>query len=159
MPIIRKRNTSPYSARRANGKGRRQLSNLFGRLMLQTNPSAKAQLSKMNIQKRLAQLENAAGIGSELCRCTRQTETRVIEPDRDRTEEEFQSLLIEAQKGEKCEWCKKLIERRLIIIESVKGNNSPLAAMPGVTFATFDISSDINAGKSAERVPLRLNSE
>ncbi len=90
----------------------------------------------MNIKNRLTKLENAAGVNSEYCTCQGGIQTRVIGPGWDQTEEYYQSQLIDAQKDEFCERCKKLIEKQFIIIEGII-ENSPREAISGATQATF----------------------
>jgi len=85
----------------------------------------------MNIKNRLEKLETA--VNSESCACPGEPLTRVIEPDWDRTEEDYQLLLAEAQRPEKCDGCGKLIDKRIIIIEGVPSNT------PNPNFATFNI--------------------
>ena len=78
----------------------------------------------MNINKRLEKLEKASQLDSEFCACHGGTSTRVIAPDWDRTEEEYQELIAEAQKPENCGQCGKIIEKRLIIVECVRSENA-----------------------------------
>ena len=65
----------------------------------------------MSIQNRLEKLEAMANVNSENCVCPGEWQTRVIEPDWDRTEEDYQLLLAEAQRPEKCDGCGKLIDK------------------------------------------------
>jgi len=73
----------------------------------------------MHIENRLTKLEAAANVNSENCACTGGLQTRVIGPDWDHTEEEYQLLLAEAQRPETCERCGKLIAKQVIAIEGV----------------------------------------
>lgn len=73
----------------------------------------------MNITNRLEKLEKTLHIDSEFCSCSRETVIRVIEPDLDRTEAEYQELISEAEKPETCEQCGKLIQKRVIVIQGV----------------------------------------
>ena len=94
----------------------------------------------MSIKNRIEKLENAAGVNSEFCTCRREILTRVIAPDLDRTETEYETLIAEAQKPEYCELCSKQIEKRLIIVQAVRGHDGPdHPATPGEPFATFNI--------------------
>ena len=95
----------------------------------------------MDIKNRLEKLENVAGLNSEYCTCRSGKQTRVIGPDV--TEEEHQLKLAEAQKDEFCQRCNKLIEKQLIIIEVVNGNNGP-REVTGATLATFNIHTNRN---------------
>jgi len=72
----------------------------------------------MNIENRLTKLEAASNVNSENCACPRELQTRVILPDLDRTEEEYQSILAEAQRPETCERCHKLIDKQVRVIEA-----------------------------------------
>jgi len=88
----------------------------------------------MNLQNRLEKLETAANVNSESCACPGARQIRVIEPDLDRTEAEYQSLLTEALRPETCDRCGKLIENNwIIVIEAVHSD------IPNPTAATFDI--------------------
>ncbi len=87
----------------------------------------------MSIQNRLEKLEAMANVNSENCVCPGEWQTRVIEPDLDRTEEEYQLLLAEAQRAETCDRCGKLIDNWIIVIEAVHSD------IPNPTAATFDI--------------------
>lgn len=73
----------------------------------------------MNIETRLEKLEAAANVNSESCACPNGLQTRVIGPDWDLTEEEYQLLLVEAQRPETCGGCGKLIDKQIIVIEGV----------------------------------------
>ncbi len=90
----------------------------------------------MSIQNRLEKLEAMANVNSENCVCPGEWQTRVIEPDLDRTEEEYQLLLAEAQRAETCERCRKLIDKQIIIIQGVRSN------ILNPNFATFDINTE-----------------
>ena len=78
----------------------------------------------MQIRNRLEKLEAAANVNSENCACPDGLRTRVIGDTTwtDRTEEEYQLLLAEAQRPETCERCGKLIDKQIIIIEGVRSN-------------------------------------
>lgn len=79
----------------------------------------------MTIKNRLEKLEKTTHLDSEFCACQRYNVHRIINPDIDRTEAEYQRLIAEAQKPEYCDQCGKQIERQLIIIEGVRGYASP----------------------------------
>ena len=78
----------------------------------------------MDINKRLEKLERASHLDSEFCDCSREVVTRVIYPDLDRTEEEYQESIADAEKPENCNQCGKVIEKRLIIVETRGGNDA-----------------------------------
>ena len=78
----------------------------------------------MNIKSRLEKLEKSSHLDSEFCACRGEITTSVVLPDLDRTEEEYERLIAEAQTPGNCDQCGKVIERRLIIVEGVKPEES-----------------------------------
>ena len=74
----------------------------------------------MNIKNRLEKLEKTSNLDSEFCACPREMVTSVIYPDLDRTEEEYQQLIAEAEKPEYCDQCRKRIEKKLIVVEYIE---------------------------------------
>lgn len=73
----------------------------------------------MNTKNRIEKLEKKFSTDSEFCNCSDVIRTRVIEPDLDRTGQETERLIEEAQKSENCDQCGKVIEKRFIIVECV----------------------------------------
>ncbi len=76
----------------------------------------------MNIKNRLEKLESTKGVKAEYCSCQKEIVTRVIVPDRDRTDEEIELLFEQAQRPEKCLQCRMLMEKRLILVQPHGGD-------------------------------------
>jgi len=74
----------------------------------------------MNLQNRISKLEGGSNKNGAFCSCPGEPRIRVIYPDLDRTEEEYEALIEEAMKPQPCDRCSRPIETQLIDVQYVE---------------------------------------